>query len=141
MKSTNAARATRRRKSERGSTESACEHERALQTRFCLGFGCASNKNNNNSHACFYFGELYNTVGHCQTACRQKSSLPNLLLLLLCALAPLSLSLSDMHCVKLAPLIVVAAVYFNALFRTPFPLSPPTSSLCFCRCNLNDAFN
>lgn len=84
------------------------------------------------------FTTLLCTHKHCQTACRQKSSLPNLLLLLLCALA-LSCSLSRMHCVKLAPLIVVAAVHFNALFRTPFPLSP--SSLCFCRCNLNEAFN
>lgn len=53
-----------------------------------------------------------------------------------------ALSLSRLHCVKLAPLIVVAAaVHFNALFRTPFPLFPPPSSLCFCRCNLNEAFN
>lgn len=45
-----------------------------------------------------------------------------------CSCCYCALFLSRMHCVKLAPLIVVAAaVHFNALFRTPFlslPLHP-----------------
>lgn len=56
---------------------------------------------------------------HCQTGCRQKLSAKTC-----CSCyCALSLSLTRMHCthcVKLAPLIVVA-VHFNALFRTLFP--------------------
>lgn len=112
------------RERERGSKrERSAEHrESVVQTRFCLGFGSASK--NNNSYACFYFGELYNTALHSHTVsiARQragKSSQPKLVALVIVR----SRSLSRMHCthcVKLAPLIVVA-VHFNALFRTLFP--------------------
>lgn len=121
MKSTNVAHA--RERVGEVARESGRQHkESVVQTRFCLGFGCASK--NNNSYACFYFGELYNTALHTHTVsiARQragKSSQPKLVALVIVR----SRSLSRMHCthcVKLAPLIVVA-VHFNALFRSLLP--------------------
>lgn len=106
-----------------GERERERQHERARagtrENSFLFGLRlCLKQEQHNRSHACFYFGELYNTALHTQTL---PDSVQAKALCQTCCSCYCALSLSRMHCVKLAPLIVVAAVHFNALFRTPFP--------------------